>query len=275
MAEAAAAIDKAIALAPKRAHAYFLSTTYARVKPDDRRLAAMEALAADMASLSADEQIDLNFALAKAYRDLGDAERSFPRLAAGAALKRKIAPYDEASVLRGFETVAADVHARTDGAPGGRRRRVADAGLHRRHAALGNDPDRTDPRRHPQAFGAGEIGDFRMAVEALRASDKIGGLSGVSPRASTGQQARARRRLRRGASARSRLRPRASSTRRRPISPSSASSASRCPTRASSMRAATRWTPAFPASRRSSSCRPRPTPTTSASSAASTAPTRR
>ena len=173
MAEAAAAIDQAIALAPKRAHAYFLSTTYARVKPDDRRLPAMEALASDMTSLSADDQIDLNFALAKAYRDLGDAERSFPRLTAGAALKRKFAPYDEASVLRGFETVARtftrDLMERLAGAGDESPTPVFIVGMPRSGTTLIEQI----LAAHPRAFGAGEIGDFAVAVEALRASDKM------------------------------------------------------------------------------------------------------
>ena len=110
MAEAKAAIEGAVELAPKRARAYFLLTTFERLKRDDPRLAAMEDLAADMASLSVAEQVDLNFALAKAYRDLGDPERSFPRLAAGAALKRKMVAYDEARALKGFEARKDDVH---------------------------------------------------------------------------------------------------------------------------------------------------------------------
>ncbi len=173
MAEAAATIDKSIELAPRRARAYFLSTTYERVKPGDRRLAAMEDLAGEMASLSADEQIDLNFALAKAYRDLGDPERSFPRLAAGAALKRRTIAYDETRALKGFAQVE----------------RTFTREL-MRHAAGGGDSSSVPvfvigmPRSgttlieqilasHPKVFAAGEIGDFFMAVEELRASEKI------------------------------------------------------------------------------------------------------
>ena len=184
MAEAAAAIDQAIALAPKRAHAYFLSTTYARVKQDDPRLAAMEDLASDMASLSADDQVDLNFALAKAYRDLGDPERSFPRLAAGAALKRKFVAYDEARALDGFKRAEATFSRE----------------LMRRRAG-GGDPSPAPvfivgmPRSgttlieqilaaHPNVFGAGRNQRFRtLAVEALRASDKMAAIIRSSPRA--------------------------------------------------------------------------------------------
>jgi tetratricopeptide (TPR) repeat protein len=173
MAEAAAMVDKAIALAPKRARAYFLSTTYERVKPGDRRLAAMEDLAGEMASLSLDDQIDLNFALARAYRDLGDPQRSFPRLAAGAALKRKTIAYDEARALEGFaraeKTFTSELmrRAATDGessaAP------VFIVGMPRSGTTLIEQI----LAAHPKVFAAGEIGDFDIAVADLRASEKI------------------------------------------------------------------------------------------------------
>ena len=173
MAEARAAIGGAVDLAPKRARAYFLLTTFERMKRDDPRLAAMEDLAANMASLSVGEQVDLNFALAKAYRDLGDPERSFPRLAAGAALKRKMVAYDEARALDGFKRAEATFSPEL-----------------LRRGAGGGDPSPAPvfivgmPRSgttlieqilaaHPNVFAAGEITDLDAAIQALRASDEI------------------------------------------------------------------------------------------------------
>jgi tetratricopeptide (TPR) repeat protein len=173
MDEARAAIGGAVERAPKRARAYFLLTTFERLKRDDPRLAAMEDLAADMALLPVAEQVDLNFALAKAYRDLGDPERSFPRLAAGAALKRKMVAYDEARALDGFKRAETTFS---------RERMRGDAG--------GGDPSPAPvfivgmPRSgttlieqilaaHPKVFAAGEITDLDAAIQALRASDKI------------------------------------------------------------------------------------------------------
>ncbi len=173
MAEAKAAIESAVDHAPKRARAYFLLTTFERLKRDDPRLAAMEDLAANLASLSVGEQVDLNFALAKVYRDLGDPERSFPRLAAGAALKRKMVAYDEARALDGFKRAETTFT---------RERMHGDAG--------GGDPSPAPvfivgmPRSgttlieqilaaHPNVFGAGEITDLDAAIQALRSSDKI------------------------------------------------------------------------------------------------------
>ena len=173
MGEATTAIDEAIALAPKRAHAYFLSTTYERVEPGDRRLAAMEGLAGEMASLSADDQVDLNFALAKAYRDLGDPERSFPRLAAGAALKRRMVAYDETRALKGFDraekTFTRELMSRDAGGGDGSPVPVFVVGMPRSGTTLIEQILAS----HPKVFAAGEIDDFAKAVEELRASEKI------------------------------------------------------------------------------------------------------
>jgi tetratricopeptide (TPR) repeat protein len=130
MAEAASTIAKAIEVAPKRARAYFLSTTYTKVTPGDPRLPAMETLANEQAALPIAEQIDLNFALAKAYRDLGDPARSFPRIAAGAALRRGTIAYDEARALKGFERAAKTFT----------------------RELMAHDADRADPRRAPEGF---------------------------------------------------------------------------------------------------------------------------
>jgi tetratricopeptide (TPR) repeat protein len=173
MAEAKAAIEGAIEIAPKRARAYFLLTTFERLKRDDPRLAAMEDLAANMASLSVAEQVDLNFALAKVYRDLGDADRSFPRLAAGAGLKRKMIAYDETRALKGFEraetTFTGELMRRDPGDGEPSSIPVFIVGMPRSGTTLIEQILAS----HPKVFGAGEIGDLDVAIEALRAKDKI------------------------------------------------------------------------------------------------------
>ncbi|MGD1016585.1 MAG: sulfotransferase [Roseiarcus sp.] len=173
MAEAAATVDQAIALAPRRARAYFLSTTYQRVQPGDRRLAAMEDLAGEMASLPLDDQINLNFALARAYRDLGDPERSFPRLAAGTALKRKMIAYDEARALEGFEraetTFTGELMRRAATCGESSAAPVFIVGMPRSGTTLIEQILAS----HPNVFAAGEIDDFAVVLEDLRASEKI------------------------------------------------------------------------------------------------------
>ena len=71
----------------------------------DPHLAAMERLARDMASLSAENQIDLHFALAKAYGDIGDHARSFRNLLQGNALKRQLINYNEADTRDLFRRI--------------------------------------------------------------------------------------------------------------------------------------------------------------------------
>ena len=149
-----------------------------------------------MPSLSTDEQIALHFALAKAFADNEDHERSFQRLIEGNALKRKQLAYDEAGTLGFLE----------------RTRRAYTADLMRGDQGRG-DPSSLPvfilgmPRSgttlveqilasHPQVFGAGEIADFHQAVAELGGS---GGESLHSPEAvsqvSDEQLRRTRRKL--------------------------------------------------------------------------------
>ncbi|MGD0565280.1 MAG: sulfotransferase [Roseiarcus sp.] len=165
--EASHAIEKAIDLAPKRASFYHILTVSKRLSPGDPRLRAMEELAQDMPSLGTDDQIALHFALAKAFADNEDHARSFQRLIAGNALKRKQSAYDEAAALGFLE----------------RTRRAYAAELMRGDRGRG-DPSSLPvfilgmPRSgttlveqilasHPQVFGAGEIGHFHQATMAL------------------------------------------------------------------------------------------------------------
>ena len=107
---AEAALATAIKLAPQRTRSHFHLTLLRRTPAGDPHLAIMEHLARRIDSLTPSEQIDLNFALAKAYEDSGDSERSFRRLVAGNALKRKTFVYHEDSTLRVLQTADQDVY---------------------------------------------------------------------------------------------------------------------------------------------------------------------
>jgi tetratricopeptide (TPR) repeat protein len=167
LAEASIVIEKAIDLAPRGARFYRTLTEIKRLSPGDPHLHAMEELAREMPSLSADEQIDLGFALAKAFADNKNHEQSFRRLVEGNALKRKQLAYDEAAALGVLE----------------RTRRAFTADLMRGDRGRG-DPSFVPvfilgmPRSgttlveqilasHPSVFGAGEITDFRDAIAEL------------------------------------------------------------------------------------------------------------
>ena len=65
----------------------------------------MEALAESVETLSLEERIGLDFALAKAHDDLGEYETAFQHLAAGNAAHRALHPYDEAATMTQFDAI--------------------------------------------------------------------------------------------------------------------------------------------------------------------------
>jgi tetratricopeptide (TPR) repeat protein len=156
--------EKAIRLAPRTPLVYLSLATSKQFTADDPHLAAMQALAGEMASLGADDAISLHFALGKALADVGRHEESFHHLLQGNALKRTRIAYDEAATLRMLERV----------------RTVFTPALMRSKHGLG-DPSETPvfilgmPRSgstlveqilasHPKVFGAGELDHFAAAV---------------------------------------------------------------------------------------------------------------
>ena len=92
--------ETAIALRPKRGSFYRLRAFVAPLARDSDVFHRMEALAASISELPDSDRMELHFALAKAYEDFGEHERSFAELLAGNALKRKRVPYQENEALR-------------------------------------------------------------------------------------------------------------------------------------------------------------------------------
>src|SRR5262249_62330286 len=76
-----------------------------RFTPGDTDLAALEKLACEPGSLSAEDRMQLGFALGKAYRDVGDYERSLRHLFEANAVKRQQIVYDEAARLGHFDRI--------------------------------------------------------------------------------------------------------------------------------------------------------------------------
>jgi tetratricopeptide (TPR) repeat protein len=95
-------LEKAAELSPARAANYRVLADAKHFRSGDPHLTAMEKLAREMTSLPREEQIDLHFALAKAYDDLEEYERCFEHLLEGNALKRRCISYDEAATLDRF-----------------------------------------------------------------------------------------------------------------------------------------------------------------------------
>jgi tetratricopeptide (TPR) repeat protein len=105
--EARSLLEEALKLAPTRAITYRILGYVKEFSASDPHLAAMERLARDMKDLSPEERIDLHFALAKAYEDIGDRQRLFQHLLEGNALKRKEIAYNEAATLALFDRIRA------------------------------------------------------------------------------------------------------------------------------------------------------------------------
>jgi tetratricopeptide (TPR) repeat protein len=105
--DAGQAYERALQLAPREASIHLNLAYLRRFVAGDPRLAVLEKLAEEMATLDAGNQVSLHFALGKAFSDLGQHERSFRHLRDGNALKRAQLQYNEAKVLSLFEHIRA------------------------------------------------------------------------------------------------------------------------------------------------------------------------
>jgi Flp pilus assembly protein TadD len=165
--EAGEAIERSIALAPGRIRTYYNLTEIRRLPPGDPHRGAMEELARDMSSLAVDEQIELSFALGKAFADIGDREGSFRRLLDGNALKRRRTPYDEEASLGLFERTrsafAGELMAKNRGLGEPSPVPVFILGMPRSGTTLVEQILAS----HSKVFSAGEIDDFDRAATAL------------------------------------------------------------------------------------------------------------
>jgi tetratricopeptide (TPR) repeat protein len=167
--EANESIERAIDLQPRAGRFYNTLTLYNKLSPGDPRLAAMEALAQEASSLTDENQIFLNFALAKALQDVGDYARSFGHLSAGNALKRKQLRYDEPATLdylqRMRETFSADLLRARSGRGDPSPVPVFIVGMPRSGSTLVEQILAS----HPQVFGAGETAEWHRAMTELGA----------------------------------------------------------------------------------------------------------
>ena len=165
------ALETAVALAPGKALYHRLLAESKQFVPGDSHLAAMEAMAADMAALTEDNQTELRFALGKAYADMGEHERSFRHIIEGNALAHKRAGYDEPAILGLFDrtkiTFDFDLMRRNQGVGHQSPVPVFIIGMPRSGTSLVEQILAS----HPQVFGAGELTDMTRAVDALAAKD--------------------------------------------------------------------------------------------------------
>jgi tetratricopeptide (TPR) repeat protein len=169
--EAEEAYLQALRLDPNVAGVYVNLADSRRFSSGDPVLADMEALAGKSDGLSRDDRMQIDFALGKAYADLGDYTRSFQHLLAGNAAKRANLDYDEQAALDLFDRIE----------------RVFTPDLIRTKAG-GGDPSAAPifilgmPRSgttlveqiiasHPMVHGAGELQIFSDVVRSFCGAD--------------------------------------------------------------------------------------------------------
>ena len=167
--EARAHFDRALALDPLLAEAHWSRAMLKSFQPGDPELDTLEALAVDR-RLTAGQRLYIEFALSKAWDDVGQYDRAFAHALEGSALRRKGVEHDEAATRALFQTTAQVFDA-------ARLERFADAG----------DPSAVPifivglPRSgstlveqilvsHPLVHGGGEQIDLGAVVERLLSS---------------------------------------------------------------------------------------------------------
>jgi tetratricopeptide (TPR) repeat protein len=173
--EACRAFKNAIALAPQSGRFYRHLADCKRFTIGDPALAAMQSLAAGMASLPEEDRRQLLFALAKAFADLGEHEQSFGYLLEGNMLRRQQIDYDEAKVLGQFARIQAvfsrELMAERGGIGHPSPVPVFIVGMPRSGTTLIEQILAC----HPQVFGAGELRDLDDAAARLSGPDSAPG----------------------------------------------------------------------------------------------------
>jgi tetratricopeptide (TPR) repeat protein len=169
--EARTALERAIELAPSNPNTYRLLADIKHFSPSDRHLQAMEKLAERMTSLSLGDQIELHFALAKAYDDIAEHDKSFRHLVEGNTLNRRQITYDEIASLNVFhrmqETFTSDLMRDMVGFGDASDLPIFIVGMPRSGTTLVEQIIAS----HPKVFGAGELGYVLKAVAELSGQD--------------------------------------------------------------------------------------------------------
>jgi len=162
------AFEKAIALQPGEVAYYGSLVQLKTFSEGDAHLAAMEGLAREIDRLPAVAQIQLHFALAKVYDDLGRYDEGFRHLANGNELKRREITYDETRMHDTFERIRASFGRGLIDAKAGAGYPspvpVFVVGMPRSGTTLVEQILAS----HPLVYGAGELPDFSRLVQQLR-----------------------------------------------------------------------------------------------------------
>lgn len=168
--EAREAAERAIALAPRDPLYFRQLGDIRKYVAGDPYLTALEALSRDEASLAVGKQIELHFALAKAYADIGRPEAEFERLLVGNKLKRSMVRYEEAAVLgeldRMRQVFSPEFIRKQRGCGEPSAKPIFIIGMPRSGTTLVEQILAS----HPQMFGAGELTWFERAIGDVRSA---------------------------------------------------------------------------------------------------------
>lgn len=171
--EAWQSYETAVRLEPRRGVFYHMLVSTGRVGADSPYFERMKALAADIDTLPADEQIYLHFALGNVYGASGQPALSFRHQLAGNRLKRSGIPYDEPgtmaalSHLRGIFTREMLAEGRQFGIQS--RLPVFVVGMPRSGTTLVEQILAS----HPQIHGAGELMDLPIVLGSQTSGDGV------------------------------------------------------------------------------------------------------
>lgn len=158
--------DKALLISPEYTPAHFSVASIKRYSPGDEHIARMENMLL-REHIGPDRKAELSFALAKAYEDLGEYEKSFSFLSAGNALKRSSIEYSPDETKRFFEKIKS-IFSGLSALPARRTETSRPApifilGMPRSGTTLVEQIVAS----HSRVFGAGEIDCFEHALHTL------------------------------------------------------------------------------------------------------------
>ena len=167
LAEAREAFERAIEFDPGQAAYYFNLADSKKFVDGDAHLAAMEGLVAKPDTLPDIARSRLDFALSKAYDDLGRHDDAFRCMHEGNALKRARIDYDEARGLAHFDRIRSTFDRQLIEAK-------ADQGCHSPLPIFVVGMPRSGTTlieqilaSHPDVYGAGELTDFSQLANRM------------------------------------------------------------------------------------------------------------
>ncbi|HEY5068083.1 MAG TPA: tetratricopeptide repeat protein [Xanthobacteraceae bacterium] len=169
-ADARRSVERAMQLSPRNPLYLLNLTELKHFVIDDSDSAAMEELAQDIEALPVKQQINLHFALAKAYEDMGRCDGAARQLLAGNALKRRQIQYEEHVALEELDRIrqvfTPELMQSLEGGGDPSSAAVFIIGMPRSGTTLIEQIIAS----HPQVFGGGERPNLNLIASGMGAS---------------------------------------------------------------------------------------------------------